>query len=67
MVKPLNALRGIGWAVSSAQNDGANALVTAARSAYSDAAQAAFWTAACIVLAAAVGAVAMFRTFKPRG
>ncbi|MDX8509656.1 hypothetical protein [Mesorhizobium captivum] len=61
------ALRGIGSAVSSAQDDGGNALVSAAQAAYSDAAQAAFWASACIVLVAAVGALAMFRTFMPRG
>lgn len=61
------ALRGIGAAVSSAQDGGVNALATAARNAYTAAAQSAFWTAACIVLAAAIAAVAMFWTYKPRG
>jgi DHA2 family multidrug resistance protein-like MFS transporter len=61
------ALRGIGSAVSSAQDDGGSALVSAAQGAYSDAVQAAFWASACIVLVAAVGALAMFGTFKPRG
>jgi MFS transporter, DHA2 family, multidrug resistance protein len=60
------ALSGIGSAVSSAQNDGGRVLVSAARAAYSDAAQAAFWASACIVLMAAVGGSAMFRTFKAR-
>ena len=60
------ALRGIGSAVSSAQDVGGTALVPAAQGAYSDAAQAAFWASACIVLVAAVGALAMFRTFRPR-
>jgi DHA2 family multidrug resistance protein-like MFS transporter len=61
------ALRGIGSAVSLAQDDGGSALVSAAQGAYSDAAQAAFWASACIVLVTAVGALAMFRTFKLRG
>lgn len=60
------ALSGIGSAVSSAQNDGGRVLVSAAQAAYSDAAQAAFWASACIVLMAAVGGSAMFRTFKAR-
>ena len=60
------ALRGIGSAVSAVQDDGGSALVSAAQGAYSHAAQIAFWASACIVLVAAVGALAMFRTFKPR-
>jgi MFS transporter, DHA2 family, multidrug resistance protein len=58
------ALRGIGSAVASA-HAGGSALVSAAESAYSDAAQAAFWVSACVVFVAALGSLAMFRTFTP--
>jgi DHA2 family multidrug resistance protein-like MFS transporter len=58
------ALRGISSAVASAHAEG-SALLSAAESAYSDAAQAAFWASACIVFVAALGTLAMFRTFKP--
>jgi len=60
------ALRGIGSAVSSAPNDGGRVLMAAAQAAYSDAAQVAFWASAGVFLMAAVGGLAIFRTFKAR-
>lgn len=56
------ALRGIGSAAGSAYaGGGAQDLMEVARTAYSDAAQVAFWVAAAIILLAAAGAVAKFR------
>ena len=62
-----HALRGIGSAVSSAQDDGGSALVSAAQGAYTVAAQVAFGASACIFLVAGAAALVMFRTFKPHG
>jgi MFS transporter, DHA2 family, multidrug resistance protein len=62
------ALRGIGAASSLPRNfDGAAALLSAVRAAYTGAAQIAFFTAAGVVSAAAVGAIAIFRNLKTRG
>ncbi|MGH6863927.1 MAG: MFS transporter, partial [Methylocella sp.] len=62
------ALRGIGAAASLPRSlDGAGALLSAARAAYSDAASLTFSTAAGIVLLTAVVAVAMFRELKMQG
>ena len=62
------ALRGIGSAVGSARSGGAaQGLVEASRAAYSKAAEAAFWAAAALILIAAVGAVATFRSVDRKG
>ncbi|HEX5183353.1 MAG TPA: MFS transporter [Allosphingosinicella sp.] len=61
------ALRGIGSALGSGRVGHPGAFVAAVRAAYSDAAQVALWVAAGIVLLAAAGAVAKFRTFKLHG
>ena len=59
------ALRGIGAAAGSAiAGEGAKGFMEVARTAYSDAEQVAFWVAAVIILLAAAGAVAKFRSFK---
>ena len=62
------ALRGIGSAAGSAYaGEGAPGLMEAARTAYSDATQVAFWVAAVIILLAAAAAVAKFRSVKVQG
>jgi DHA2 family multidrug resistance protein-like MFS transporter len=59
------ALRGIGSAAASANaSEGAHGLMEIARTAYSDAAQVAFWVAAIMILLAAAGAVAKLGTVK---
>lgn len=61
------ALRGIGSAAGSVHpGEGAHSLMDFARAAYSDATQVAFWVAAVVILLAAAGAVAKFRTVEAR-
>ena len=59
------ALRGIGAAAAAAYaGQGTQGLMAVARTAYSDATQVAFWVGAVIILLAAAGAVAKFRSVE---